>query len=167
MATTYEALYTTTLTATQSSVTFNSFSGYTDLICIATPIISGGTAYNLNGYFNSDYTGNSYSALRLSGVGSGSGSTDIVTDYPVLLFSGAVKVQTTLTSQFILQVFNYSNSTTHKMTLCRGSNASTGVDEIVNTWRSTSPITSFTLNPDGAASFASGSTFTLYGIKAA
>jgi hypothetical protein len=160
---TYEPIQTYTLSTTQSSVTFSSISGYTDLILVANPIISGGTAYNLQGWFNSDNAGTSYSATRLSGTGSGSGSSDNVPNYPVLLFSGAVKVQTTYGSQFIIQIQNYANTSTFKTVLCRSSNAATGVDAIINTWRSTAAVTSFSVRPE-VSDFAAGSTFTLYGI---
>jgi hypothetical protein len=160
---TYEPIQTYTLSTTQSSVTFSSISGYTDLVLVANPIISGGTAYNLQGWFNSDNAGTSYSATRLSGTGSGSGSSDNVPNYPVLLFSGAVKVQTTYGSQFIIQIQNYANTSTFKTVLCRSSNAATGVDAIINTWRSTAAVTSFSVRPE-VSTFAAGSTFTLYGI---
>jgi hypothetical protein len=161
--TTYEPIQTYTLGISQSSVTFSSISGYTDLVLVANPIITGGTAYNLQGWFNSDNSGTSYSATRLNGVGSGSGSSDSVPNYPTLLFSGAVKVQTTYGSQFIIQIQNYANTSTYKTVLCRSSNASTGLDAIVNTWRSTAAVTSFSVRPE-VSTFAAGSTFTLYGI---
>jgi hypothetical protein len=166
MPATYEPIATTTLGSAQTTVTFNSFSGYTDLICVAVPKISGATAYNLNGYFNNDYSSSNYSATRLIGYGSGYAS-DRLTNYAVLLLSGEAKVPTTNNANFIIQVMNYSNSSTYKTVLSRSNNASAGTDAIVNLWRNTAAITSFTLLPDGAAQFASGSTFTLYGIKAA
>jgi hypothetical protein len=168
MAATYEPIATTTLGSAQTTVTFNSFSGYTDLICVAVPKISGATAYNLNGYFNTDYTGTNYSATRLIGYGTSGKASDRLTNYPVLLLSGEAKVPTTNDANFIIQIMNYSNSSTYKTVLSRSNNATaSAVDAIVNTWRSTAAITSFTLNPDGAAQFASGSTFTLYGVKSA
>lgn len=68
----------------------------------------------------------------------------------------------------IIQINNYSNSTTYKTAFMRTNTASTygTVFAIVGLWRSTAAITSITLTPD-AGSFATGSTFSLYGIAAA
>ena len=64
---------------------------------------------------------------------------------------------------------NYSNTTTNKTVLARGNRASSGVVAQVGMWGNTSAITSITIdNVDSAsANFVAGSTFTLYGIKAA
>ena len=73
---------------------------------------------------------------------------------------------TTGISNVIVQFMNYSNTTTNKTVLSRANNAATGTDAIVNLWRSTAAITSiYVYVPSG--NFATGSTFTLYGILAA
>ena len=65
------------------------------------------------------------------------------------------------------QFQNYSNSTTYKTVLSQGGNSDNYVFEWINLWRSTAAITSMELKVDDASNFASGSTFTLYGIAAA
>jgi hypothetical protein len=59
---------------------------------------------------------------------------------------------------------NYSNTTTYKTIIARGSGASNEVKAQVNLWRSTSAITSITVYA-GGGNFNSGASFTLYGIK--
>jgi hypothetical protein len=62
---------------------------------------------------------------------------------------------------------NYSNTTTYKTVLLRSNNASAITVATVGLWRSTSAINTIKIYADGAAVFSVGSTFTLYGIKAA
>jgi hypothetical protein len=75
---------------------------------------------------------------------------------------------TNIYSNAIINIQNYSNTTTYKTALLR-SNLATGtypgVDAFVGLWRSTSAITSITILP-ASNNLLSGSTFTLYGIKA-
>jgi hypothetical protein len=163
---TYEPIATTTLGSSQATVTFSSISGYTDLVIVTNPIITGATALNLQMYFNADNAGTSYSFTRLTGNGSAA-SGDRVSNYPTCVLSANVKVATTYGAQFNINIFNYSNTTTNKTALCRSNNASVGTDAIVNLWRSTAAITSVTLQCDSGVSFASGSIFSIYGIAAA
>jgi hypothetical protein len=74
-------------------------------------------------------------------------------------------IETNFNHNSIINIQNYSNSTTYKTVLARSNNAATGTDATVALWRSTSAITSidYYLN---SGSWATGSTFTLYGIKA-
>lgn len=70
-----------------------------------------------------------------------------------------------------MHIQDYSNTTTFKSAIVRSNfgalspNTTTVVELTVSTWRNTAAITTLKLN--GAISFATGSTFTLYGIKAA
>ena len=61
---------------------------------------------------------------------------------------------------------NYSNATTYKTVITRASNANNGVDAVVGLWRNTAAITSINVFL-GTGNLDTGSTFTLYGIKAA
>ena len=67
---------------------------------------------------------------------------------------------------FIAQFMNYANTTTYKTVIGRANNAGYGADTSVGVWRNTAAISTITLTAL-TANFASGSTFTLYGIKAA
>jgi len=66
----------------------------------------------------------------------------------------------------ILNLMNYSNTTTFKTTVSRSNNAAVGVTAGVTLYRSTSAINRIDFLTT-AGTFNAGSTFTLYGIKAA
>lgn len=162
MPVTYENLATTTLGSAQSSVTFSSISGsYTDLILVWTGTLTTGTSvWGLQ--YNSD-TGTNYSWTSLRGDGSAASSARD---------NGSTRINcgwigTTQTTE-IVHIMNYSNTTTNKTNISRNNAtvASTYVAANVGLWRNTSAITSITIKPD-SSTFTSGSTFTLYGIKAA
>ena len=160
MASTYEKIATTTLGSSASSTTFSSISSaYTDLVLVidyATTVETGVTFR-----FNSD-TGSNYSVTYLVG------------SYTNAAISGRAsnvdQINPTYWGQptsdrgnIILQLNNYSNTTTYKSGLFRVNSVSRETIAAVGLWRSTSAITSIT----AISSFASTSTFTLYGIKAA
>ena len=160
---TYEPIATTTLGSSASSYTFTSIPAtYTDLIVIGQ--IKGTASTYLNVRFNSD-TGSNYSRTIISGNGSSaisdrrSNQTAIATDYNET-------IQTNFNYITTLHIMNYSNSTTYKTLLGRPNNAANGSGASVGLWRSTSAITSVSLVADSSA-FDTGTTFTLYGIKAA
>ena len=62
---------------------------------------------------------------------------------------------------------NYANTTTNKTVLLRNNNTAFGTEAQVGLWRSTSAINTIKLYLDRAEYYVVGSTFTLYGIKAA
>ena len=162
MALTYEPISSTTLGSDTASVTFSSISGsYTDLVLIISAKNTGGSGYNLYGRFNSD-TGTNYSTTYLGGNGSSA-------------FSGRDSSQSQMRFGFtnnsnmqpqIIHIQNYSNTTTNKTTLVRGNDSGSGTYAIVNLWRSTAAINTIYLYQELSANFVSGSTFTLYGVKA-
>lgn len=156
---TYVALQKTTLNGSSSSITFSSIpSTYTDLIIIFN---GAGSTANLFMQFNGD-TGSNYSYTRMYGNGSSAGSdrgtsaTGIAIGY----------VLSTGITNNILQVQNYSNTTTYKTAIGRADNANDSAQTGVGLWRSTSAINSITLFNGTSSNFTSGSTFSLYGIAA-
>jgi hypothetical protein len=160
---TYESIATQTLGSAAATVTFSSISGsYTDLVLIGQ--IKGTASTFLNLQFNGD-TASNYSRVVLAGQGTVAASelrsnrTAINTDY-------FQTIQTNFNYITRINIMNYSNSTTYKTVLCRPDNAANGTGATVGLWRSTSAITSVTLLADGN-SFDIGTTFSLYGIKAA
>lgn len=163
----YEVIATQTLGSAAASVTFGSIpQTYTDLVLIASPIatVDGSSVYIK---FNGD-TGSNYSRTIISGYGSSAGSTR--TSNATFIGSGwQVGGGTTSPSPHIYNIQNYSNSTTFKTILFRSNFAPYGglseVTAEVGLWRNTSAITS--INISYLSNFAIGSTFTLYGIKAA
>jgi hypothetical protein len=166
---TYSTIATTTLGSAQATVTFSSFSGYTDLILISSTKAAT-SDQNLALQFNGD-TGSNYSITNLFGSGTVAGSSRLTSQTNMLLDNYAY-MTTALFKTTITHIQNYSNTTTFKTVLSRASNASSspaaGVDGNVGLWRSTAAITSITLRgQQGTSNFATDSTFTLYGISAA
>jgi hypothetical protein len=163
MASTYEKIATNTLGSTASSVTFSSISSaYTDLVLIAVPAITTGSndnriSTNLSGTYSNTYL---YGTGTTASSGRTGGGTYIYGDW-------YASVNTTLgATVYTYQFMNYANTTTYKTILGRANSASSGVDAIVGLIANTAAINSITLTI-GASTYAIGSTFTLYGIKAA
>jgi len=162
MPITYESIATNTLGSATATVTFSSISGsYTDLVVV----IDGTTASTftqLQMRINGD-TGTTYSTTYLWGTGSAA-----VSDRDSNI-SGAMNPGFLGTGQGnnTFHIQNYSNTTTYKTVLARSSVPGNRVAATVNLWRSTAAITEIRFNLISAENFASGSTFTLYGIKSA
>jgi hypothetical protein len=158
MAKTYEPIATETLGTTESSVTFSSIPGtYTDLVLVFAGTV--GILDNNNVTFNGD-TGSNYSVTRLVGNGSTASSSRGSN-------LNAIQCGEIATSQSndIIQIQNYSNSTTYKTLIHRSNNTSQFLKASVGLWRNTAAITSITITNGGT--YQIGSTFTLYGIASA
>ena len=163
MAATYEKIATNTLGSSAASITFSSISGaYTDLVLIVSPLTA--TIDNVTIQYNGD-TGSNYSWTTVGGNGTAASSHRGSNDSnPYTQYQSGVD---TTRSNVIINVMNYSNTTTYKTAICRGNNTGYGTDATVVLWRNTNAITSILLTTRGSYNFTSGSTFTLYGIKAA
>ena len=153
---------TNTLTATASTVTFSSIpQNYTDLI-IASNTLSAGTTQTIMMRFNGD-SGSNYSFTFVYGTGSAAAS-GAVSNVSFALGGFATATNAAVSNT---QIMYYSNSTTYKTVIDRRGVASEYTFADVSLWRNNNAITSLSLQPENSQSFASGSTFTLYGIKAA
>lgn len=165
MASTYTPIATTTATGSATSITFNSIpSTYTDLILIASAT---GTSSAYLGYIiiNGD-GGSNYSETLLYGTGSTAGSAR--ESNRAKGYAGNWTTQNSTTSPTVFQIHfqNYSNTNVYKTFIGRAADAGTETNASVNLWRSTAAINSISFTTN-AVNIASGSTFTLYGIKAA
>ena len=170
-APTYVKIASQTLTSA-ATVTFSNIpQGYTDLRLI----VVGGTTRattsdTIRFQFNSDTT-STYSSNFVTGNGSAASAALYATQ--TLLFTDGIRLVGTdfgLRSMIAYDIMNYANTTTYKTTLARcvtPESTVIGSSVAVGLWRSTSAITSIYLQGDSVANFAIGSTFTLYGIKAA
>lgn len=162
---TYVPIQAITLSASATSITFTGIpQTYTDLVIVAN---AGAVTNNVPGLqlrFNGD-TSSLYSTTRVNGNGSlaqsarNSNSTVIEggnysTGFPTFANGGFV---------WTCNVMNYSNTTTNKTVVARFSAATTDAGAMTGLYRSTSAITSITLLVT-SDNFASGSTFTLYGV---
>lgn len=167
MADTYEPIATTTLGTATNTVTFNSIPGtYTDLIIIMVTTTSVDSASSRI-RFNNDST-TLYSQTVIEGTGT-SALASRTTNQTSIGFESNIGTDATTPSVFIVHVFNYSNTTTNKSIVMRQNGFYTGGEGTaarVGLYRSTSAISRIDLL-ESANNFAIGSTFTLYGIKAA
>ena len=157
----YEVISKQTLGTAVGSVTFSSIPAtYTDLVLVFNGTAASAQFMELR--FNGD-TATNYSQTRLTGNGT-SASSDRTSTLDVMDVGNLHTAQTTNT----LQIMNYANATTFKTVLCRSNQAGAQVSARVGLWRKTpEAITTILLRPSGGANFSIGSTFTLYGIKAA
>ena len=163
MPKTYEPIATQTLSSTVSTVTFSSIPGtYTDLVLVSTPLTTGNTA--MGARFNSD-SSNIYSQTYMEAYLATPVSSSRVSGQSETGIGYSSANTTPYTS--IAQFMNYANTTTFKTNVSRSSAATVDVILYAGLYRSTAAITSITLVLSGSQSFTSGSTFTLYGIKAA
>jgi hypothetical protein len=158
---TYEPIATYTVPSGQTSVTFNSFGGYTDLVAVLNTKLASTASTYMN--FNGDTAGN-YSFTRIYGNGTSAVSDRVGTNLTGIDIQYVGSGDGNIT---IVNLMNYANTTTYKTSLARwNTQGSTGyVGANVNLWRSTAAITSITFS--NSVNFSAGSTFTLYGIKAA
>ena len=164
---TYFPIATTTLTGAQANVDFNSISGdYTDLVLISDFTTASNTSITIRVGNGSLDTGSNYSytviqaaASAQSGRDSNASSGFITGHYSQIVASNRV--------QAVTYIQNYSNTTTYKTWVNRGNVPAQWVDTSTCLWRSTSAINVIRLFNNTGANFATGSTFTLYGIAAA
>ena len=168
MAITYEPIATTTLSSAQATVTFSSISGiYTDLVLIMSAFgsVSG---QDIRVQVNSD-TASNYSLTRLVGYTTAFSNRASNATYWQITNSVGIGSSSSDPTADVIQFMNYSNTTTNKTILVRHNQPQSSLMETaaqVGLYRSTSAITSITFSLS-SGNYSSGSTFTLYGIKAA
>jgi hypothetical protein len=164
MPATYEPIATYTAPSAQASYTFTAIPAtYTDLIIVASGTATAGAPSTLV-RFNGDTTSN-YSHTYLTGDGTSATSARASSQTSILASFNGVTFTSPNTN--IIQIMNYTNTTTFKTVICRASQSAYGTDAIVGLWRKTpEAITSVTLTVS-SSTYATGSTFTLYGIKSA
>lgn len=158
---TYKPIATTTLGSNVVTYTFSSIpSTYTDIVLICNNLVE---FTNQQGYirFNSD-SGTNYSRTVMYGNGTSAASFRASNVSGINIGMSA----NTGGQQIIMNIMNYSNTTTYKTATDRENNSSGAAATGVYLWRSTSAINSITIASfDGSASIQSGATFTLYGIE--
>jgi len=164
MTATYEKIATTTLGSTTATVNFSSISGsYTDLVVIISGSINANDlpAWQV-GNGSASTTGYSQTILR----GNGTNALSVRFTNQSLLWSGDVNNTANSQMNTIIHIQNYSNTTTHKTMLSRFNNAGSEAMTGVHLWRNTSAIDYLSFKTLSSNSYNSGTTFTLYGIKA-
>jgi hypothetical protein len=165
MPSTYEPIATTTVSGSStSSVNFTSLSSaYTDIVAVVNWSQSSGDLYlRVNGTTGSS---TDYSETWIRGNGTNVQSARLsnrdgwYVDYNGVALSS-------IQANAIINFQNYANTTTYKTVLWRENDASSSTEAHVGLYRSTSAITQINFLSTGGNLIA-GSTFTLYGIKAA
>jgi hypothetical protein len=159
---TYFPIATQTLVSTAATVTFSSIPAtYTDLILIINGKYAASDDSSPSIQFNGD-TSTNYSVTALNGDGTNTSSFREASQTQVPVGSMSGEQSTT-----IVNIMNYTNTTTYKTVISRG-NASTRVRTYVGLWRKTpEAINQIDILRATTNNFAIGSTFTLYGISAA
>ena len=166
MPATYEPIASQTLGSDAASVTFSSIAAvWTDLVLVTSTrsdIASGSDHVGIR--FNGDTAGN-YSSTYVYGTGSGASSGRLTDD--VSIPTGRHINSSTEYSTGVAHIMSYANANVFTTVLSSGSTASAITIRYVGLWRNTAAVTSIVLVPISASNFRSGSTFALYGIKAA
>jgi hypothetical protein len=160
---TYEPIATVTADGTSLSAAFTSIpSTYTDLV-IACAIASGNTG---DAYlrFNGD-TSSIYSDTVLRGSGSAASSVRD-SNVPGIDIGAISNITGSEFGTVLVNVMNYSNNAINKTCTIRFSEGTNWATTIVGLWRSNAVVNSITF-ASRSGNWGSGSTFTLYGIKAA
>lgn len=163
MSKTYDPIASTTLTSNQTDVEFTNISqNFTDLILVKWGLQNAGTNMVMQVGNNTYDTGSNYSGTQVFGNGSSALSDRFANDTRWFVnFSNS----NTNAITSICQIMNYSNTTTNKTMIVRNSDGSFYASAYVFLWRSTSAINRIRMTI-GSSGLLSGSTFTLYGIKA-
>lgn len=161
MAFTYEPIATQTLGTATADVFFNSIpQTYTDLVLVMNGNAASGT--NAGMRFNSDNTTN-YSATYIYGDGSTVNNGRVSNN--TFIYGGDFISTGNCTN--IFHIFNYTNATTFKTVLNRTTTSGLTM-AWVSIWRKApAAITSINVLTSNGVSYSIGTTFTLYGIKAA
>jgi|688.fasta_scaffold263608_3 hypothetical protein len=166
---TYTPIATTTLGSAQASVTFSSLGSYTDLV-----LVVGSATFSANSSFYMQYnsdTGTNYSSTRLTGNGSAASSSRQTSVNGAQIGAGD-GMSSSIVQTCIVQIQNYSNSTTYKTAIARWNRSDAEVAATVSLWRNTNAITSIEIyggfgNGTKNSNMQTGTTLTLYGIAAA
>lgn len=157
---TYTSLATVTLGSSASSVTFSNIPAtYRDLILViqGANTSSGNSRLRVNGD-----SGNNYNQVRMYGAG-GSPGSDSASNIGSLDMSS---MSTSSGYQAVIQLMDYSATDKHKTILSRTQESNLGaVLGNAGRWANTNAITSIIMFTS-SGSYATGSTFNLYGVIA-
>jgi hypothetical protein len=160
---TYDSIFSYTLPGSAASVTLGSGgtgtipSTYTDLVLVMDGNLTTGGTGSSTLKFNSD-SGTNYSMQRLITEGTIFANADGTSNSTGILYADLSSAKFTV----IINIMDYTNTNTSKTTLSHCQQTYMG--HYVGRWNNTAVINAITLV--ASSSFASGTTFSLYGIKA-
>ncbi len=158
---TWVPINTQTIGSGITSVVFNSFSGYTDLIFIlsASPANAGNSIY---ARFNND--AGTYAWIQLLPATTPSSNTGTGTYMKIV---NNLDTSSVVYDASQIWIPNYSNASYFKQVLSYSGGVNSGPVWTSAAWANTNAITSITFTDESGGSLGSGSTFTLFGILAA
>ena len=163
---TYTPIYSTTLSSASASITLSNIpTTYTDLVLSVSLKGTSESGSACNFLINGDGSAY-YSSTCMTGDGGTPGSTRLSSGTTWQVAYQNIGTSTG-PSNFTINFMNYANTTAYKTMVSRYNEPTLGTGTTVGIYRSVSPITSITMQVNGSKTFSSGSTFTLYGIKAA
>ena len=167
MAKTYEPIATQTLVSDSATVTFSNIPDtYTDLVIIGSARSTRSAANDdIRMRFNDD-TNNNYSATMIRGTGATADSArDTNQSYIGRLEIEADSATSDVFTSININLISYSNTNVFKTVIGTSSSSTSSIRKIAGLYRSTNSINIITLYALNG-SLKSGSTFSLYGIKA-
>jgi len=164
VASTYEPIASVTTSSSAATVTFDNIPGiYTDIIVVSHSGLANNNGVSLK--INDD-TGTNYSSTRLTGNGSSAASARRSSTATVYAVGEGLANASTVQNVSIVTFMSYANTSVYKTWLQQEAAPASGAGRGVGLWRSTSAITKLVFTAAGTT-FVNGSTFSLFGIKAA
>lgn len=163
MPATYESIATTTLGSNAPSITFSSIPGtYTDLVLVVNGLgsVNTGIVLTFNGATSN------FANINMGSNGS-SASTSKRLPQSFMNLTYTSFFTTAYNGIIVANIMNYASTAMNKSVVARAGNFSNGTEMMIGTWFSNSAITSLTVGNDGSGNIGAGTTFSLYGIKAA
>jgi hypothetical protein len=160
---TYIKIASQTLTSGQVEVLFQNIpQNYTDLLIVVSATENNSDGMDMRVGNNSIDSSSNYSVTWFRGNGSAASS------YRVLNYSSMEvgNVNSTV-SNFIINLNNYSNTTTFKTAISRSNNTTQFAATTVSCWRNTSAINQISFKNGSYVNHLPSSTFTIYGIECA
>lgn len=159
MPATYDSIATTTLTSPSSSVTLSSIpQTFTDLVLVINAKSSSGNFYPVMYVNSASMSQRVYLIANASGgAGAGISADNYIVGENLVYDTGFL-------ATFVMHFMSYSNSTTYKSVIVRNNNPSRGTELLLSSRFSLDAITSINI---AGSTFDTGTTFMLYGIKAA
>jgi hypothetical protein len=168
----FESISTVSLSSNQSTITFDNIASTWQHLqlrgIMRSNVASTGSDSGLLRLNNDN--GSNYSAHRLYGTGSGSGSSDAFTSRTDMLVPVQVRSGNTASSfgVFIIDLLDYKNTNKYKTVriLCGADFNGSGDAWLVSgLWQNSAAVTRIDIIASNSGSFVSGSHFALYGIR--
>jgi len=169
---TYTLINSYTGASNISDISFSNIpQNYTDLLIV----VYGASTYSASNlqvsvYLNGDYSSSLHSYTYLRANGSAVASSRGTNSNQMYLGIIPAASSTGIFGTAILNILNYSNTTTYKTMLSSSAadlNGSGSVDISVSMYQSTSPVTTVNVATYGSGNWTTGSRISLYGIQAA